>query len=1820
MRTTRQLASLLWLCLQLTTVGTILANSNPSASAASAEAAISTVTDLWWTGDGVGNAWTTAENWSSTDPAITTTVAVSPPSTATNVHFTDASFTSGTSNPVVGGGTINCRDLNVTGLNGATLSISNISINVYGSVSFLDVTDGFVFKGNLDFKSSSSGNTIDLGDQVTDGRMRFDGVGGVWTFVEGVTEARAFELVNGYIDFGNHDYHFSGFYSSGTNTRAIDYGTSKFTLEWHVGAVHSVTGEMAYRLGTPSFTFLNSGNFTDNSSSGEVLNIQKVEKLSSTRLSLSLVSGQSTLDSLVLQQAGFYLVQNATVDYVEVGGEETTTLNNKTLTVEEFVTNLDCGYHDIEGGTIDFVAVPVAMPHVQLRSVTGLVGGVAPSTPIAANPGLDNSNNNGFTFTPGTGREMYWIGKTGEWHTVTNWSYSSGGTPLAANDCPPSILDNVYFDANSFDADGQVMTISNFTASCNNMIWNGLDQIEIDWAGSELLKLGGDLTLDANMKEILTFSGTIELIDQVDGVLDFKSGVDHRQLINCGAASQPGSTYRQISSRVTFRTLSMASNITASYDLGGNQDTLHLETLTSTGTLDMEDAILVITGNNRAVWRVAHPILYDANSHIYVTNDVRTSFDESAATFPSITQTSPTGGVYIRLRDMTVDGTLIVNGKLQSERSITTVANLVLAEAQTHILEGGFTYTMDSLICVASSCNKGATITTDNALQAKLDLPKSHADIQFASVANIDYIGDASPLELAGLFNIDAANNTNVDFGGSSAKTFYWRASGVDGNYTGDWGSPHNWTLNPVNTAGQTDPLGCTPSAIDTVIFDALSGNGSAATVTISDGQLVNSVIWKEGETPANMTWEVTSAGTLTLTGELTLSSNMATLFDESATFSLNGLDTTRITTAGVDLNGLFILENGVKLLEDEVFGSADIDLRSGTFDANEFDMTLGNFRSDIVGTRVIDVTNSQITLTESQRITASTHDQFYAWHLHNTAGLTYHGVGTNFHITAAGNAAFKGAGYTYNGVVFENLCYVVDDNTFADSLVFKGAATLYGNNTINKLSLKADAVNVTYTFPAGGTTYFMEGATFDKNGDLNQYVNLTSSTTGVLHSFEKTTGGAMYICNINVTDIDATTVPFKTNNASTYNGLAGTAAVPPVGSSWDFNVSAAAPDISMDVATEVHYNRGDSVEVAWTITNNDSGPFQVDYTIDAGTYTVDKLADGMVNRDTILVGPTASTDVVISNIRYFDCPGVYNPGNVVVSTTPLRVPPVTNGLAADGGTEDYELRNLNSYVYIMDGGDRLNLLGHTSRNTQVAINDFTGAGDSEALGVITATTSIDASEMNANDHLYLKRHYSLSTAGTNGAAKVKLFFSEAELQSLKTLAKFTGTDLDFLAMLEVTRNTMGETPATETGTMQPMMTSGLASEINATTYFVEVSASSFEGEYFIGTPESCTINDLAALGTSTVVDQTCDRGNWKYYYSGANPSKALFAIEHNPVGGNTTTFTANVTLSVTADPTIADGSFDVTDLVANEGNFVMGRYWNVNITSGSLDGPVNVRFFYDPVEMAATQAEAQAFAATDPSLNVSAPIWFKTVGVDFDPSQITATTINNQNLVIFESPATGIEDGVNYVQLDGITSFSGGGMASRVSTDAAPALPVELISFSAKSEGCNTALDWTTATERDFSHYAVQRSTDGRTFSTIGKVNASDAGAYTYTDRAPARQSYYRLQLVDLDGTESYSDVVAVQSDCNAVAQEMVIAPNPIAQGESLTVRFAAESEAAILTVLDMLGRPVYETQVFGGTGTSSFAVDTRDLAAGNYVLRLENGANVQTKKFTVR
>jgi len=183
--------------------------------------------------------------------------------------------------------------------------------------------------------------------------------------------------------------------------------------------------------------------------------------------------------------------------------------------------------------------------------------------------------------------------------------------------------------------------------------------------------------------------------------------------------------------------------------------------------------------------------------------------------------------------------------------------------------------------------------------------------------------------------------------------------------------------------------------------------------------------------------------------------------------------------------------------------------------------------------------------------------------------------------------------------------------------------------------------------------------------------------------------------------------------------------------------------------------------------------------------------------------------------------------------------------------------------------------------------------------------------------------------------------------------------------------------------------------------------------------------------------------------------------------------------------------------------------------------------------------------------------------------------------------------------------------------TSCAVALPVELTRFEATYALSAVQLSWATASEKNSAYFDVQRSADGRSFGTIGRVVAAGSSntPLTYALRDPQPlpgTSYYRLHQVDFDGASAYSPVVVVTRKVSP----LTASPNPAAGLVHLSGPLVAGTSARV-QLLDPLGRCVRTASV--PVGQSSLDLPLTGLPAGCYVLLWNGGTGPQRLRLAV-
>lgn len=110
--------------------------------------------------------------------------------------------------------------------------------------------------------------------------------------------------------------------------------------------------------------------------------------------------------------------------------------------------------------------------------------------------------------------------------------------------------------------------------------------------------------------------------------------------------------------------------------------------------------------------------------------------------------------------------------------------------------------------------------------------------------------------------------------------------------------------------------------------------------------------------------------------------------------------------------------------------------------------------------------------------------------------------------------------------------------------------------------------------------------------------------------------------------------------------------------------------------------------------------------------------------------------------------------------------------------------------------------------------------------------------------------------------------------------------------------------------------------------------------------------------------------------------------------------------------------------------------------------------------------------------------------------------------------------------------------------------LPVTLVSFIAKqTEQNNVKLFWVSAEEINTSHFIIERSTDAVRFESAGTVKADGSGGYSFSDNLlnSTAAGYYRLKIVDFDGSVQYSNVIRINTGTEKL--RLLLFPNPSAK-----------------------------------------------------------------------
>jgi hypothetical protein len=222
--------------------------------------------------------------------------------------------------------------------------------------------------------------------------------------------------------------------------------------------------------------------------------------------------------------------------------------------------------------------------------------------------------------------------------------------------------------------------------------------------------------------------------------------------------------------------------------------------------------------------------------------------------------------------------------------------------------------------------------------------------------------------------------------------------------------------------------------------------------------------------------------------------------------------------------------------------------------------------------------------------------------------------------------------------------------------------------------------------------------------------------------------------------------------------------------------------------------------------------------------------------------------------------------------------------------------------------------------------------------------------------------------------------------------------------------------------------------------------------------------------------------------------------------------------------------------------------------------------------------------------------------------------------------------NGTNWIDLSGTATATGNTENSLLSGTMVPGitavaigtvswvLPLKLESFNATPNNCDAMITWKSSNEINTDKFIVEQSADNIHYSPVvnvkAKGNSSNTNNYSVTVAQPSGLVYYRLKMMDNNGTYTYSNVIVCRTHCS-VNEFMRVYPNPVVATGTVNLSFGtAYKGKATLIITNTLGQRFIAMAAQVNTGTNLIPIEVARFASGTYFITLlaENGGQIGT------
>jgi hypothetical protein len=260
------------------------------------------------------------------------------------------------------------------------------------------------------------------------------------------------------------------------------------------------------------------------------------------------------------------------------------------------------------------------------------------------------------------------------------------------------------------------------------------------------------------------------------------------------------------------------------------------------------------------------------------------------------------------------------------------------------------------------------------------------------------------------------------------------------------------------------------------------------------------------------------------------------------------------------------------------------------------------------------------------------------------------------------------------------------------------------------------------------------------------------------------------------------------------------------------------------------------------------------------------------------------------------------------------------------------------------------------------------------------------------------------------------------------------------------------------------------------------------------GSVEQLAINlNVLTNGSSTLLDGTTAIYHNNY---SAGPD-AVDAIKFEGSGENISLLRGSRNLAIEARPLI-----DYADTLFIKVKNLQVKDYHLIINASNFATDANLHAFLK-----------DAFLGTETAISLTA-----TTTINFTVTSNTASAANQRFMIVFRTAST---------------------------------LPVTLTTVKAYVQQSGINVEWNTANETDMKQFEVEKSANGRNFSSSTIVLAKNAvnNSYVWFDASPFKDNnYYRIKAIGNNGEIKYSSIVLVK--ISAQNAPLIVFPNPIKNG----------------------------------------------------------------------